>query len=134
MQVIVWEIEYAICIDDDDSWDRESQSVLGGEDALTAVMAVRESILGRKISGTLDSDFAGGPEEEFEYKLTDFKLLAGMKAPRATLRAHPAEGFFRSTGRRLETEVVETGSDGSGEPDPGRPGHGRRHEPGTERG
>ena len=79
MQVIVWQIEYAICIDDDDSWDRESQSVLGGEDALTAVMAVRESILGRKISGTLDSDFAGGPEEEFEYKLTDFKLLGVKK-------------------------------------------------------
>ena len=79
MVVIVWEVEYEFRIDDDDHWDKEDQIVLGGEDALTCVMAVRESILGRKVSGTLDSDFAGGPEEEFEYKLTDFKLLGVKK-------------------------------------------------------
>ena len=79
MQAIVWEVEYEYRIDDDDRWDKESQSVLGGEDALTAIMAVRESILGREITGTLPPDFEGGPDEDFEYKLTDFRLLSVEK-------------------------------------------------------
>ena len=79
MAVIVWEVEYEFRIDDDDHWDKESQSVLGGDDALTSIMAVRESILGRKISGILPPDSDDESGELYEYRLTDFRLLGVRK-------------------------------------------------------